>query len=75
LTQLSELVSRCQNFQLYDQQQRTLCMICLATAKTIKNLMEAQLLADDGSLVNISATLIESEQHISKITSVPLAKN
>lgn len=75
LNALTELVNSNQNFQTYDKDQRTLLMVSLATAKTIKNLMEAQLLADDGSLVNISATLIESEQHISKITSVPLAKN
>lgn len=72
LNALTELVNSNQNFKTYDKDQRTLLMVSFATAKTIKNLMEAQLLAEDGTLVNISQTLITSEEHIAKQNAFPL---
>lgn len=74
LNALTELVNNNQDFKTYDKNQRALLMVSFASAKTIKNLMEAQLLAEDGTLLNINQTLLASEEYIAQQNSISTIK-
>lgn len=61
---LTYLVSTNTDFRTYSESQKQLVMLSFATAKTLKNLLETQILSDEGNLLDISIPLHESQEYV-----------
>ena len=60
LDDLNEIIDDSTDYRRYTERQKQLVMMCFATAKVLKNLMETRILDEDGSLVFLDLELTDA---------------
>lgn len=68
LDDLNEIIDESTDYRSYTERQKQLVMMCFATAKVLKNLMETKILDEDGSLTLIGLELMDARDFDDEIS-------